>query len=189
MVERHQTLGLYIQGIEGQCGPVELAYLVILAGIGLDDADCGHVLLHDRIQSVVLLENFPEKPGGTADEYSKEHAQHYHRNQEDDAQAGVDEEAHHQRGNHIQRGPERGAQQHLESILNARHVGGHASHQAGGAELVDVRKGETADVGVHRGTQIRGKPAAGIRCEATCQYAEGHAEAGKHYQLTAIMPD
>ena len=56
----HQLLGSDCTAVYRLGGLAEFLLFMLLADIGLDDADTGQVLLHGRIQDIVFVEHFPE---------------------------------------------------------------------------------------------------------------------------------
>ena len=186
-VQGHERLRLHVQVEQTERRLVELAHLVVLPDEGLHDADGIDILLHYAVHGVHLEEDLLEKLRRAGDEDAQEHAQDDHRHQENDTQLLMDEETHRQGGDHVQWRAERGAQQHLESVLDAGHVRGHPRHQAGGGELVDVREGEALDVPVHRQAQVRREAGAAVGSEPARQNTENQAQDGDPDHHPAVL--
>ena len=177
-VQGHQRLRLEIHCIEAEGSFVELGHFVVLPHEGLHHADGIDILLHHAVQGIHLEKDLLEELRGAGDQHGQERTQDDHRDQEDDTQFLMDQETHSQRRNHVQRSPERDPEQHLESTLDAGHVRGHPRDEPGRGEFVDIRKGETLDVLIHRQAQVRREAGAAVGGEPAGQDAEQEAQAG-----------
>ena len=115
------------------------------------------VLLYALVQFVVTLEHLLEQFGHPRDDLIERTAEDNHRHNEDQAEAGVDDETHHDGENESERCPNGDAENLLIGVLQIVHVGGHPRHQSRCRILVDVAEGEALDIPIHRLAQVGGK--------------------------------
>ena len=88
------------------------------------------VLLHALIHLVVTLEYLLEQSGYPGDNLVERTAEDDHRHDEDEAEAGIDDQAHDDGKNEPEGCPYGDAQYLLVGILQIVHVGGHPRHQS-----------------------------------------------------------
>ena len=130
MVERHQTLRTYVQFIQAFCRTRKLGVLIVLTHKGLHHADSRRVLLNAEVQTVVLFEHLGEETCHAADDEVQRDGEYRQRRHEDEAQPGIDNQAHQHRQHQPEGCPDRHAEYLLESILQIADIGGHACHQS-----------------------------------------------------------
>ena len=189
MVQRHQTFSTHIELIEGTGGGGKLLVLVFLAHEGLHHPDGRHVFLNALVQGVVLLKHLLEQARHARDDFPKRESQHQHGNDEDERQARVDDQAHHDGEQQAERRTNRNAQDLLEGLLQVLNVGGHAGDQTGGGKAVDVGEGKPLHVAIHRLAKVGGKTRRCHRRAAASQNAQRQADHGHDDHQASIAID
>ena len=138
VVEAQAALGVDELVIQALAGLGVLFVLKALAHEALHHADGGDVLLHGRIQGVVVFEHpVKDVEGGHHDACQHRH-QKDHSHHEDQRQRAADHHGHEQGEHQMHRGAHAHALDHLEGVLHVGHIGGHAGDKTRGGELVDV---------------------------------------------------
>ena len=158
----------------------ELFTLVIFAHIRFDHADGGNIFLHALVQVIVLFECGGEVVAGAGHDEHQTAAQNDDRHQIDGSQLGVDGERHDHGNDHAGRRTDGHTQNHLVSVLDVGHVGGHTGDQTGGGIFIDIGKTECLDIAVHGAAQIAGVTGGSTRTKHTAQHAEQQAKGRCH---------
>ena len=158
----------------------ELFTLVIFAHIRFDHADGGNIFLHALVQVIVLFECGGEVVAGAGHDEHQAAAQNDDRHQIDGSQLGVDGHCHDHGNDHAGRRTDGHTQNHLVSVLDVGHVGGHTGDQTGGGIFIDIGKAECLDIAVHGAAQISGVTGGSTRTKHTAQHAEQQAKGRCH---------
>ena len=157
VVETQTALGVDELVIQALAGFGVLFVLKALAHEALHHADGGDVLLHGRIQGVVVFEHPVKDVEGRHHDACQHRHQKDHSHHEDQRQRAADHHGHEQGEHQMHRGTHAHALDHLEGVLHIGHVGGHAGDKACGGELVDVGERIMLDVLIHGIAQVAGK--------------------------------
>ena len=174
--DQHAALSLHEQVVQVAGSRLELGAFEFFAHIGLHHANGGDVFLHAGVQFVVLLEYLGEDLHGAAQDDHQADGQEQQRPHVDHGHLAVDPEGHENGADQRDGSAEAHPQDHLVGVLDVGHVGGQASDQAGGAEVVNVGKAEGLNVLKHALAQIAGKAGGGFCTPDGAQGAEQQAQ-------------
>ena len=130
MVERLQALRLDEELIESFRRFLEFLVLVVFPDEGLDHSYGLYVLLYGLVEVVVFDEHLREELDGLCDDEEEGTSENDHGHDEDDAHLPVDEHAHEDTENEVERCPDRCPEDLLECVLQVAHVGCHARDES-----------------------------------------------------------
>ena len=170
-------------------GLLELLVLVLLAHEALDHPDAAQVLLHHVVQLVIGFEHALEDRMRAGHDQIDTHAEDRQGDQEYHGNPGVDRHRHNQREQQRQRRAHRHPQDHLEAVLNVRHVRGEPGDDGSGAEFINVGKGKILNAVIHVVPQIPGKTGGGHRRHPSGKHARNQGNHGSRQQQTAVEKD
>ena len=184
-VQRQHGLSLDKQPVNIVVGGVEFLRLVVLAHIGLDDADGADILLHAGVEVVVFAEYLPKYGVRIFRDEKQRHAQKRDGRHEDQGQPRADGE----RGRHCAQQHHRcagaHAQDHLVGVLHVCHIRRHAGDEPGRGVFVDVGKRKCLDIAEHGLAQIVRESAGGPRAVFAREHAAGQRQHCRHGHCAA----
>ena len=134
------VLRFHEQIVNVGCCSRELISLVLLADVGLDDADACDIFLNGFIQGVILFEDHAEIPGRAYHDKSEENCQRNDRDEIDTRDPRVDDKCHDHGDDHRERCADEHAQKHLVRVLQIGDVRRQSGDESGRRELIDVGK-------------------------------------------------
>ena len=143
--------------IEGAGSLIELLLLVILAHIGLDDADAGDVLLDGIVQTVVLAEDAAEDRHGCKRDLEDGIAKEKGDDHVDDCHGAAGDECHDDGEDGKHRAADGHADDHHVGLLDVRDIGREPRHERACREAVDIGEREALDLVEQVMPQVLGK--------------------------------
>ncbi len=143
--------------IEGAGSLIELLLLVILAHIGLDDADAGDVLLDGIVQAVVLAEDAAEDRHGCERDLEDGIAKEEGDDHVDDCHGAAGDKRHDDGEEGKHRAADGCADDHHVGLLDVRDIGREPRHERACREAVDIGEREALDLVEQVMPQVLGK--------------------------------
>ena len=171
------------------CRFFKLLLFVFFSHERFNDPNPPYVLLHGRIQRVVLFENTAEIRHYVKHRSENRHAEQRYDRQENPSEFGVDGKAHNDCKNKLQRYADNDTQTHLIGLLYVRDVRRQTGDEGGGGKFIHVGKRKFLHSVKEVVPKIFCKSATRRRSKSPCKRTTRQREYGKPQQHSAVDKD